>query len=223
MKRQRSFSTSGRTAKKPKYQRQDATVTAVVRKELRKKTDWRYTDAISNGGSVTTTGTITSCLSNLTRGDNGLNNFSGNEIRPQAVLIQYYFQTNQTYNSVRFMVFQWFDAGAPAVGGVLQDGGTNIATISPVVVTNKRYIKVLYDKTHLMAPTAGGDNTVIGNGVVQPVKIYIPGKRLRPVRYNQNNNTCQDGNIFILTISDDALTTFPSVYWFSRVTFSDGS
>lgn len=221
MKRQRSTSTSGRPAKKPRYQRQDATVSAVVRKELRKKTDWKYTDH-SASGNVTSSGSIISVLSNLVRGDAGLNEFSGNDLRPQALLIKYYMMTNQTYNSVRLLVFQWFDSSVPVPSGILQSTSTSFATISPTLVTNKRYIKVLYDKTHIMAPTAAdGAGNVVGWGTQEPQTIYIPGKRLRPVRYNSTTNVVQDGQIYVLAISDDSLTSYPQLFWYSRVTFSD--
>jgi len=221
MKRQRSYSASSKTSKKPRLQRQDATVSAVVRKELRKKTDWKYADN-SLSGSVSSTGTITSVFGNLIRGDAGINEFSGNDIKPQALLVKYYIQTNQTYNAVRVMIFQWFDSAVPAISGVLQTNSNPMATISPTLITNKRYIKVLHDKTHLVSPSAGGDSAVTGNGVIpEAVTVYIPGKRLRPVRYNSGNNTVQDGQIYLLAISDDAVTSFPQLYWYSRVTFSD--
>jgi len=221
MKRQRSSSTSGQKAKRPRYQRQDATVSAVVRKELRKKTDWKYTDHQASG-NVSSSGTIVSVFSNLVRGDAGINEFSGNDIKPQALLIKYFMNTNQTFNTVRFLVFQWFDSVTPAVSGVLQTVSTSYATISPILVTNKRYIKVLYDKTHMMAPTAAdGAGNVVGWGVIEPQTIYIPGKRLRPVRYNSSTNVVQDGQIYILAISDDSLTSYPQLFWHSRVTFSD--
>lgn len=204
-------------------QRQDATVQAVVRKELRKKTDWRYTDVSSAAASVSSTGTITSLLGNLVRGDAGLDNFQGNEIKPQALLFQYYLTTQQTYNSMRVMIIQWFDAGTPVLSGILQNTTTSIATISPTLVTNKRYIKVLYDKTHILAPTAGGDATVLGYGTAEPVKVYIPGKRLRAVKYNSSNNTVQDGNLYVIAVSDDSVPSYPGIWWYSRVTFSDGA
>jgi len=220
MKRQRSQSSISSRRKKPRIQRQDATVSAVVRKELRKKTDWKYTDNTAYVNS-TTSGTITSCLANLVRGDLGLDNFNGNEIRPQALLVQYLMHTNQTWNTVRVLIIQWFDANPPTLGGILQNVTVPALTVSPTFITNKRYMKVLYDKTHMLAPSAGGDTTPIGLGVIDPVKIYIPGKRLRSVKYNATTGNCQDGNIYIVHMSDDAFTSFPQILWYSRVTFSD--
>lgn len=215
MKRGRSVQTGQRPAKRSKLQRQDATVTSVVRKELRKQIDWKYCD---NNAQlpVYNLGTITSLFSNLVRGDNGLNNFQGNDLRPQAITLKYYATTSQVYNTYRVLIFQWFESAAPALAGLLQTGATGYALVAPTLVTNKKYIKILYDRTHMNnIPYSGG------NSVMDPVTVYIPGKRLKPVRYNQNTNTCQDGNIYICLVSDDtALGTIDVTYW-TRVTFSD--
>lgn len=196
------------------------TVQAIVQKELRKKTDWKYTDHSANG-SVSSTGTVTSLFANLTRGQLGIDNFLGNTVTPQGLLFKYYYTTNQTYNSCRILVFQWLDAATPVPAGILQSTATGYATISPTLVTNKEYIKVLYDKTHVIAPTAGGDTTPIGLGTSDCIKVYIPGKRLRKVRFNSGTNVVQDGNIYVLAISDDAVISYPGLYWYSRITFSD--
>lgn len=212
----------GRPAKRARPQNQLALTQTIVRRELRKKTDWKYTDNSAVVTNTSSTGAITSLLANLVRGDAGKDNFGGNEIYPQAVTVRYFWTSNQTYNAVRFMIFQWFDSSTPVVSGILESNATTTATLSPVLITNKRYIKVLYDETHVIAPTASGDTTVLGYGATSPaIKVYIPGKRLKPVRYNSSANTLQDGNIYCLAISDDSLASYPAVSWYSRVTFSD--
>lgn len=226
MKRQRSSSANSRMAKKPRYQRQDATVTAVVRKELRKKTDWRYADYSLTATNVQNAGTVYSLYSNLVRGDGGLNNFDGNLIRPQAITMKYFIHTSTVRNAVRVLLFQWFDSATPVTTGILQTNTSGLATIAPTLVTNKAYIKVLYDRTHQFAPTAShgdnGGNTVIdGEGVTDPVTVYIPGKRLRVTKYNSSTNVVQEGNLYLLLISDDAVIPSPQITLYSRVTFSD--
>lgn len=222
MKRQRSQSISSRRVKPRTAQRQDATVTAVVRKELRKKTDWKYTDHWAVATNATSSGTITSLYSNLVRGDAGLNNFDGNIIQPQAITMKYYLHTSEVRNSVRVMLIQWLETQTPSLTGVIQNGSTGLATISPILVTNKAFVKVLYDRTHQLAPTAAdGANAIRGEGITDPVTVYIPGKRLRATRYNQNTNTCQSGNLFLLYVSDDGLAPSPQITYYTRVTFSD--
>jgi len=218
MKRQRSSSSSGRSAKKPRVTRQDATVTAVVRKELRKKTDWKYTDWSVTQNAVYNISQPVSLLSNLTRGQNGRDNFLGNVVRPQAITLKYFAESGQeAYEALRVIVFQWFDSSTPTTSGVLQTDATTTALVSPTLVTNKQYVKVLYDQLHLLALTSNPG----GNGVTQGVTVYIPGKRLRSVRYNSNNNTCQDGNIFVCAISNDTALGTVNLTMYSRITFSD--
>lgn len=197
---------------------------AIVRKELRKRTDWKYTDSGLSTTGVSNGGQITSLLGNLIRGDTGYDNFTGNNIIPQAITLKYYWTTNQAYNVVRLMVFQWFDSSSPLVSGILQSVGiASLSPISPTLVTNKPLMKVLYDRTHTLAPTASDATfTTVAYGTVDPVTVYIPGKKLRKVKYNASSTAIQDGNIYCLVISDDVLATHPAVTWYARVTFSDG-
>lgn len=220
MKRQRSSSRGG-SSKKPRLQRQDATVQSVVRKELRKQTDWRFADDNQTALAVYNTSSIRSVFTNLSRGDAGLNNFQGNDIRPQAILLKYYCDTAQAFNTIRVMVIQWFDATTPVLSGILQNINTGTALVSPTLVTNKKYIKVLYDKTHMLAPMAGDNTGIYGNGIIDPVTVYIPGKRLRPVRYNSTTNVVQDGNIYVIAVSDDTALGTVNLTYYSRVTFAD--
>lgn len=211
-----------------KYQKQlsiDDKVRIAVAKQTavkeRKKTDWKYTDINANSTNVQTAGSITSLLGNLVRGDAGLNNFDGNIVMPQAITFKYFIHTSTLRNAVRVMLFQWFDSVTPVIAGVLQSSASITATISPILVTNKGYIKVLYDRTHQIAPTAGGDTTVTGEGITDCQTVYIPGKKLKPVRYNSSTNVVQTGNLFLLLVSDDAAVPSPQINYYCRVTFSD--
>lgn len=189
-----------------------------VRKEIRKKADWLYTD-VSGSGGVSTTGTIVSLLSSATRGTNGINGFSGNVINPQGLRIKYYWSSDQSFNSVRVLVFQWFDATVPTLSGILQASSTGLATISPILVTNTQYLKVLYDGHHMLAPTAG-DAAVVGQGVAS-ADIYIPGRRLKQIKYNASSNFVQDGCLYMVLVSDDSIVNFPQCTYYSRLTFTD--
>lgn len=212
------------TKKAPSAKRQKsqlAITQEIVRKELRKKMDFRYTDAYAAPTNVSSTGAVYSLLTNLVRGDAGKDNFQGNLITPHAITLRYFWTTQQTYNAVRLMVFQWYDASIPAVNGVIEDNATTLATLSPVLITNKQNIKVLYDETHVLAPTASGDTTVLGYGHSDGIKVYIPGKKMRPIRFNSTTNTVQEGNLLMLVISDDAVVSYPQLSYYSRVTFSD--
>lgn len=220
MKRRAALASSQqRPAKRQKSQL--AITQEIVKKELRKNTDWKYTDFALNGTAIYNTGQISSLLTNLTRGDNGYQNFQGNIIRPQGLLVKYHLDTTQVFEHCRVMLIQWFDANVSVLSGVLQTTTTGLATVSPTLVTNKGFIKVLYDKTHSLAPTAADAGNVYGAGVPEPVTVYIPGRKLKPVRYASTSNTVQDGDLLLVCVSNDTALTTVNLTFYSRVTFAD--
>lgn len=190
-----------------------------ARKEVRKNQDWLFTD-VSGSGGVSSTGTIVNLLNSANRGLNGLNGYSGNTINPAGLRLKYYWSTDQVHNSVRVLLFQWFDATVPVLSGILQSITTGQATISPMSTTNLQYIKVLYDGHHLIAPTAADGGSVFGSGTAH-ADVYIPGKRLKQIKYNSTSNVVQDGCLYMLLLSDDSVLNFPQCTYYSRLTFTD--
>jgi len=218
-----AMSKKQRTAmyKQPRNQ----TVQQVVRKELAKQGDLKYADNALNNAAVSSSGTVLSCLQNLVRGDQGLNNFDGSTITPNGLTVKYSLNTNQSYNQVRVLCFQWMDSAVPTLAGIVQNNATNLGTISPVLITNRNYIRVLYDETHVLAPTAGvpdtlAINSIYGQGTAFG-KFYIPGKRLRKIRFNSGSNSVQDGNIYCLLVSDDSAPSYPAINIYTRLSFYD--
>jgi len=210
------------TTRAPKRQKTQLAMTQeIVRKELRKNLDYKYTDITGVALNATTTGATYSFLNSLVRGSSGINNFDGNTITPRGVLLKYYMHSSEVRNTMRVMIFQWLESDAAAPATVLQSTAAGLGPVSPVSVTNKPYIKVLYDKAHQIAPTAGGDTTVKGEAVTPVETVYIPGRRLRSVRYQPTSNSIQYGNIVMLVISDDIITPSPQITYYGRVTFTD--
>lgn len=206
------------------YQRPQS-VQQIVRKEVARQGDLKYTDVSQQNQSVTSSGTVLSTTANLVRGDTGLNGFDGNTITPRGLTVKYAFNTNQSHNQVRVLCFQWFDSAVPTLSGIVQTNATGLATLAPILVTNKDYIKVLYDQSYIIAPTAGVPDTTVltsiyGQGTCNG-KFYIPGSRMKKIRFNSNTNTVQDGHIYILLVSDDSAPTYPAVNLYSRLSFYD--
>ena len=198
---------------------------AIVRSEIKKGSDLKYTDHSLNNQAVTSSGTVFQCLQNLVRGDAGINNFDGNTVTPQGLTVKYCFNSNQSFNQVRVLCFQWLDASTPTLAGIVQNNTTNLGTLSPILITSREYIRVLYDKHHIMAPTAGVPDTTavlsIYGLAVCSGQFFIPAKRMKKIRFNSGNNTVQDGNIYILLLSDDSAPTYPAVNLYSRLSFYD--
>lgn len=190
-----------------------------ARKEVRKDKDWLFTD-VSGSGGVSSSGTFVNLLSSANRGLAGLNGYSGNTINPSGLRVKYYWSTDQAYNSVRVLLFQWFDATTPALSGIVQSTTAGQATISPMMTTNLQYIKVLYDGHHMLAPSAADGGSILGQGVAS-ADIYIPGKRLKQIKFNSTTNVVQDGCLYMLLLSDDSVVSFPQCTYYSRLTFTD--
>lgn len=221
MKRRSALSISSERPMK-RQKSQLAVTQTIVRKELAKKADWKYADVSFAAVNVLNTSTITSVFANILRSDQGLNGFEGNYINPSALLIKYYLHTSQVRNAVRVMAFQWFNTTTPALADVLETTAAGVATVSPINVKNKMYIKVLYDQSHQFAPTAASGSSVInGEGLVTHQTVYIPGKRLRRIRMDPTANTIQMGNLYLLFVSDDTIVPAPQITCYSRCTFTD--
>jgi len=184
------------------------------------KQDMKYADYSQSNISMTSSGSFYSVLSNLTRGDDGRNNHQGNLIYPKYLQMDYYVYSNQSYNSCRVMVFQWSDSAAPSLATLLQTISTGIATISPPNISAKSNLKVLCDHKFVIAPTAGGDTTVVGNAIHQG-SCFIPEKKFKPVRYAASAVNVQDNNIYVLFLSDDTVPTYPAFYFHTRLGFTD--
>lgn len=200
---------------KKSYQKQ-----AVIYKNPKPKVDMKYCDYSSSNFNVTSSGTFFPLFSSMVRGDNGLNNFQGNNIYPKYIQMDYYFGTAQAFNSCRVMLFQWEDSLAPNLATLLANSATGLATISPPNVSAKAQLKVLYDDKFIMAPTASGDSTVLGYGT-HIGSCFVPEKKLKTVRFTSTTATVADNNIFVLFISDDTVPVYPVAYFHSRVGFTD--
>jgi len=191
----------------------------VIYREPKPKIDLKYVD-YSVSANVTNGGTITSLFSNMTRGDNGLNMHNGNVINPKYITVDYFFATQQVYNSLRLMIFQWQETTTPTLATLLQSTTSGIATVSPINISAKSEIKVLADHKLILAPTAGGDSTPTGHGVHHG-SMYIPERKLKPVRFNASANLIQSQNIYLLLLSDDAVPNYPICNLYARVAFTD--
>lgn len=226
MKRKRSAYTN-MPYKKPRVARAMPTpvVASTVRREMRKNMDVKYTDLSANFTTcdASATSTLTSALVNLSRGTAGLNNFQGNDIDPVGFTCKYTCITSPLvaaqYGIVRAVAFQWFDASTPTLAGVLQVTTAGIGIHSPVLVTNKAQIRILYDSLHFISPNAGDTAGIVAAGGAT-AKFYIPGSRLKKIRFNSGTGNVQDGAIYMMFLSDKATNT-PSVAYYTRLSFTD--
>jgi len=193
----------------------------LIKRELRRVGDVKYADTSSATQNITSTGAIVSLFANMARGDLGTNNFSGNTISPIGITVNIGVNTAEPYNFCRVMILQWLDSGTPNVNGILASTVSGIAPFSPVLVTNRKEIRVLSDTILSVAPPSGTSAANYGHGVFTK-KIFIPANKLDKIRFNASSATVQHGGLFMLYISDDAVaTTYPKISYYTRVSFTD--
>lgn len=225
MKRKRTSSYDNRPFKKPAtLVRQNATLHNQVVREMHRIQDLKYTDTYTANG-VTTSGLIIPLLGNLIRGTAGFNNFLGNTITPKGLTINYNWNTQQEFNNVRIFVFQWRDASTPVPSGVLQNISALQGVVSPVLVTNRTICRSLANRVDYIAPTAADGGVGISVAIVgyggTCGTIYVPAKKMLNPRFASVTNVCQDNNLYILAITDDAVPVNPQLSLYSRLSFYD--
>lgn len=192
------------------------TVELAVTRQLRRNTDIKYCDVSATASPVPATGTVVSATVNLTRGSAGLNNFEGNMLKPTSFQGKYQIVSSEPNAFLRVMVVQWFDSSIPTPTGILQSVTTGFGSISPVSATNKTVMRVLYDQTHTLQNPDVAPAVALSFG-----KFFIPASKMRPVRINPTATAIQDGGIYMLFVSDDTASTYPTVAFYSRLSFAD--
>lgn len=196
------------------------TVKAEVARQIRALGDTKYTDIELSNQQVSSSGVMLNLLGTLTRGDDGLDQFSGNSLNPSNISLKYVWTTNdETFTTVRVLIFQWGDASTPNATGIIQSGTALTKPLSALFATNRSLIKVLYDRTHVMVPQSG-DGTTPGLGAVY-AHAFVLGSRMRKVRFASQTTNLQDGGLYCLFITDDPTATYPLLSVYSRVTFTD--
>lgn len=113
------------------------------------------------------------------------------------------------------IVFQWMDADIPVGTGILPGAGTSNGVLEFTRIENKPLMRVLYDKIIGTVPQT--DN------VRQPFvgTVYIPGSKLRRMRFKTGSDAPQYGAIYMLFISDDSASPSPQIAWASELCFMD--
>lgn len=199
---------------------QQLAVTREVKKELNKRTDFKYTDVSSLTASVNSAGSVASLYANLVRGSLAFNNFDGDTVIPKYLQVKYAIQSSvpasgNVFNTMRVIIGQSKLIGTPTVANVLDSNFLNTVN-APLALRQfdrlKGY-KILYDRIHTQ-------NYLSNYGDV--FNVFIPGKRLISTEFTSSGAlSITRGDLFIIAVSDDGITDFPDIQFTSRVVFSD--
>ncbi len=204
---QRQLAGKGGNSKVSKQQVRD-----MIRSELADVIEDKVTYTTQNGG-VSYNGQVASLTAALARADTAVDAFTGNLIKPKRVRVKGNVTTNQTYNSIRIIIFQWRDASVPTTSGILNTTGSVLAPFSPLLWTNVHKVHILADQLLTIFPVAGsyaaeGFNMEISSG-------------MKPIQFASGSTTPQMNGLYCLLISDDGAPSYPDVNYVSEVIFSD--
>jgi len=168
--------------------------------------------------SITSSGTMYTVLSNLTRGNAALNNYLGDAILPTSVRVTYNVTqgplggVGDGTNVLRMILFQWMDASTPTLAGVLET-----ATVwSSIRWENKDNVRVLADRFICLAQNGSATDSYDNKGEM----VYIPSKKLMPIKFNNAGNP-QKGGLYILCTSDSSIAPYPFYTCQATVTYTD--
>jgi hypothetical protein len=187
-----------------------------INSALKQNLETKTCDA-SGSDSISYNGTMTSVTKNLLRGDSSINECQGILIKPQKLVFRSNISSNQTFSTVRVLLFQWKDASAPLPSGVLTHTGSVLAPHGQWYWVNNRKVAVLHDQTLALTQrsSGGNDNKMLSFEVnlvgVPAIQLPLTGAGLQP----------QMNGLYLLMISDDAITTYPVVNWTAQLTFTD--
>ena len=169
-KRQRSSSTSyGKPSSKAR--RRTSSRSEILR-VVRSRSDKRQANYNGNSG-VSTSGDIISLTQRMVRGDTPTNTFQGEAIDWQYIRLRNICRVSASdgADTIRTIIFQWFDSSTPTVGNILNTGNGVEPILAPYQWGNRKMRRILSDKCYTTVSTASNDE--------RTDNIFIPGSRLQ--------------------------------------------
>jgi hypothetical protein len=186
-----------------------------IQSALRQNVEVKHAIASGSAG-ISRNGTIVSVTENLVRGDSSVDQATGTIIKPTYFRFSANANTDQTFSTMRVMLFQWKDASFPAPSGIVNFTGTDRAPHGPVYWVNFRKIRILHDEVVALKlrNASGQDNLIIKfslNLSLEPIQLPLTGAGSVP----------QMNGLYLLFISDDAVANFPQLVWASELRYTD--
>lgn len=202
-----------------------------TKRYIARNTDKKATQDYSGLISVTTVGGIGDLLTNLVRGDNSLNEFSGSKIVPLMLTFNYLinFTPNEeelgsTYSSMRFMIVQdiGYNGQMTTVSEYMATSGIGgVPQLAVVNMENNENWRCLYDSGPMS--TATNQGYVAGMGLTKTGSIKIYKKDLRTVFYGEGaqGTNVERNAIRCIFWSDSGASPNPSFQYNCQLDFTD--
>lgn len=177
---------------------------AAITSIIRSRADKRQITANANT-DISTTGAIYNMMTNMVRGDNSVNNFSGEFISWQWAKLRWICRAPNAgeHDTIRVILFQWDDSVAPTVGNVLDLANGVVPVLAPHNFRNRRILRVLHDEA----------TTVVTNASNWEVsrKTFIAGRRINKTWFGSSTTSPVKNGVFVLVVSDSFISPNPSV------------
>lgn len=199
-----------RKARRPLSKSQTSAVTTLVKKQVKKMSEWKHLTTLS-GVAVDTTGTVVD-LSAVPQGDTDVSR-DGDQLMASSISFRYHVTVADSYNITRVILFQWYPQTNPGVSDVL-NVAAGLEVLSPYETDKASQFKILYDRSHTTnQPYSGG---AFSTQVVSK-KIRIPRSKMQFVAAS----TTGSNKIYALYISDSAVATHPQMSSVYKLNFRD--
>lgn len=187
-------------------------VMSLIRANNKLMIEDKVTYTTQNGG-IDYNGSVFNLLGVLVRGDAAVDQYTGNLIRPTSLRMIGTVSTNQTFNSMRIVIFQWLDASNPVPAGVWQLIGSSNAPFSTPAWLNVHKVHVLYDHLIAIAPVAG-------SYAIEKFSCFLTNC-FRTVQMSNAGVNPQMAGIYCLAISDDGAPVYPQLLFNTELRFTD--
>lgn len=148
-------------------------------------------------------------LTAITQGDQDVNR-QGSVIEPKSIELNLSFNSVDTFNLLRVIVFQWFmdDGDDPPTNTDILDYQHPLGVIAWHERKNSR---ILYDKLMAGSDTASNEILVIRKKI---------NKKMRKIYYDGGLTTGKN-NLYLALISDSGVASHPNVKYYARVLYTD--
>lgn len=199
-----------RPARKNNYVHRVARVEA--KRVVARAVETKIYDLTSHSNAIDwSTGYVLSVSSAIARGT-GETNYIGDKIAPVGIRCAFQYTRADASNMLRLVVIQNKAGGVPLLNTLLQGTANLSAPLSPYDTNYDNTYRVLYDKVVSM------DNI---RNLTSVHIVKIPGKKLRPIVFNDAAGTIEAGGIYFCWISDSGAAAHPTVDLRMRLYFKD--
>ena len=140
----------------------------------------------------------------MVRGDTPTNTFQGEAIDWQYIRLRNICRVSASdgADTIRTIIFQWFDSSTPTVGNILNTGNGVEPILAPYQWGNRKMRRILSDKCYTTVSTASNDE--------RTDNIFIPGSRLQKTWFSSLNANTVKGNLYVLQVSNSVVAPNPS-------------